>query len=70
MSGTTIWYDEAGDFFELTRADEPGYFVDRGDGVFERVTKEDETIGFAVLNVTSRKRAELPFDVTFESGDT
>lgn len=66
MSGTTIWYDDEGDFFELTRTDESGFFVDRGDGVFERVNEDGETIGFAVLNVTSRKRAELPFDVQFE----
>jgi len=65
MSGLSVWYDEDGDYLELTRADEPGYFVDLGDGVFERVDEDGETVGVAVLNVSSRSRRELPFDVTF-----
>ena len=66
MSGLSVWYDEEGDFLELTREPDAGFFVDRGDGVFERVTEDGETIGFAVLDVSSRKQRELPFDVTFE----
>jgi hypothetical protein len=45
---------------------ESGFFVDLGDGIFERVNEDGETIGFAVLNVSARKERELPFDVTFE----
>ena len=66
MSGLSVWFDEEGDFLELTREPDTGFFVDRGDGVFERVTEDGETIGFAVLNVSSRKQRELPFDITFE----
>jgi hypothetical protein len=66
MGSLSVWYDEAGDYLELTRETESGYFVDLGDGVFERVDEDGETIGFAVLNVSSRKQRELPFDVTFE----
>ena len=66
MSGLSVWFDEEGDFLELTREPDTGFFVDRGDGVFERVTEDGETIGFAVFNVSSRKQRELPFDVTFE----
>lgn len=67
MGGVSVWYDEEGDYFELVRGDEPGVFVDLGDGVFKRVTEDGETIGFAVLNVSSRKHRDLPFDVTFDA---
>ena len=70
MSGLSVWYDEDGDFLELTGEPDTGFFVDRGDGVFERVNENGETIGFTVLNVSSRMHRELPFDVTFESGSS
>jgi uncharacterized protein YuzE len=66
MSGLSVWYDEDGDYLELTRTDEEGYFVDLGNGIFERVDEDGDTIGIAVLNVSARKDRELPFDVTFE----
>lgn len=66
MPGLSVWYDEEGEYLELTREADTGYFVDIGDGVFERVTEDGETIGVAVLNVSSRRERELPFDVTFE----
>lgn len=62
-----MWYDEEGDFLELSRAGEAGHFVDLGDGIFKRVSTDGETVGFAVLNVSSRKHRELPFDVRFEA---
>ena len=66
MGNLSVWYDEEGDYLELTREETEGFFVDLGDGVFERVDEDGDTIGFAVLNVSSRKERELPFDVTFE----
>ena len=66
MSGLSVWYDEEGDYLELTRKDERGFFVDLGNGIFERVDADGETIGVAVLNVSARKERELPFDVSFE----
>ena len=67
MSGVSVWYDEEGDFLELSRGDEEGYFIDLGDGIFKRVSQDGETVGFAVLNVSSRKHRDLPFDVQFEA---
>lgn len=66
MGNLSVWYDEEGDYLELTREETEGFFVDLGDGVFKRVDEDGDTIGFAVLNVSSRKERELPFDVTFE----
>lgn len=66
MGGLSVWYDEEGDYLELTQTDEKGHFVDLGNGIFERVDEDGETIGIAVLNVSARNDRELPFDVTFE----
>ena len=66
MGNVSVWYDEEGDYLELAREDDEGFFVDLGDGVFERVSEDEETLGFAVLNVSARKQRELPFEVTFE----
>ena len=70
MGGISVWYDAEGDFLELGRGDEEGHFVDLGDGIFERISTDGETIGFAVLNVSSRKRCDLPFDIRFEADPT
>ena len=66
MGNVSVWYDEDGDYLELTRENDKGFFVDLGDGVFERVSEDEETLGFAVLNVSARKQRELPFEVTIE----
>jgi hypothetical protein len=66
MGNVSVWYDEEGDYLELTRENDKGFLVDLGDGVFERVSEDEETLGFAVLNVSARKQRELPFEVTIE----
>ena len=66
MGNVSVWYDEEGDYLELTREDDEVFFVDLGEGVFERVSEDEETLGFAVLNVSARKQQELPFEVTIE----
>ena len=66
MGNVAVWYDEEGDYLELASADDEGFFVDLGDGVFQRVSEDGETLGFVVLNVSARKQRELPFEVTFE----
>lgn len=65
MGQLSVWFDEEGDFLELTLDHEKGSFRDLGNGVFERVDEEGNTIGFAVLNVKSREERELPFDAEF-----
>jgi hypothetical protein len=66
MGNVSVWYDEEGDYLELARKVDEGFFVDLGDGVFERVSQDGETLGFAVLNVSARKQRKLPFEVTIE----
>lgn len=65
MSGLSVWFDEEGDLLEITQKDTEGHFKDLGDGIFERVDEDGNTISFAVLNVKTRKGRELPFDVGF-----
>lgn len=65
MGRLSVWFDEEGDFLEITLDHEEGFFNDLGNGVFERVDEEGNTIGFAVLNVKAGKEHELPFDGEF-----
>lgn len=62
-----MWYDEEGDFLEITSKRKKGFFKDLGGGVFERVDEDGNTIGFAILNVKKRDREEvtIPFDIRF-----
>lgn len=65
MGRVSVWFDEEGDFLEVTLDRDVGSFNDLGDGVFERVDDEGNTIGFAVLNVAKRSEHELPFEADF-----
>lgn len=65
MGQLSVWYDEEGDFLEVRTDDDSGHFNDLGDGVFERVDEDGNTVGFALVGATSRESNELPFDATF-----
>ncbi len=67
MGRLSVWFDEEGDFLEISSGRKKGFFRDLGSGVFERVDEKGKTIGFALLNVTKRTRKELlvPLEVKF-----
>lgn len=65
MGQLSVWFDEEGDYLEVTTDRETGSFNDLGNGVFERVDEDGNTIGFAILNVDDRTEHELPFDAEF-----
>lgn len=65
MGRLSVWFDEEGDFLEVSLNDEEGSFKDLGNGVFERVDGDGNTIGFAILNVAKRSERELPFEAEF-----
>lgn len=67
MAHISVWFDKEGDFLEISVGKRKGFFRDLGNGVFERVDKKGNVIGFAVLNVTKRTRKELmvPLEVKF-----
>lgn len=62
-----LWYDEEGDYLEVTIADRLGYFEDAGDDVYKRVDQDGNLIGFAILNFRKHerkaRRIELPFEL-------
>ncbi|MBS1263014.1 MAG: hypothetical protein MAG715_00181 [Methanonatronarchaeales archaeon] len=66
MGSLSVWFDEEGDFLEVVSEGRKGFFRDLGNGVFERVDEEGNTIGFALLNVKERKERDIPFDAKFE----
>lgn len=45
MGRLSVWFDEEGDFLEVSLDHEKGSFNDPGNGVFERVNEDGETIG-------------------------
>lgn len=62
MGRLSAWYDEEGDFLEVTVDHEMGGFTDLGDGVFERVDEDGNTLGFAILNAATAEH-EIPADL-------
>lgn len=67
MGTFNVRYDGGGDFLEVSSEKKKGYFKDLGDGVFERVDEDGNTIGFAILNTKKRDKQEIsvPFEISF-----
>lgn len=65
MDSISVWFDEEGGFLEVLSEQKEGFFKDLGNGVFERVDEEGNTIGFAVLNVKEGKEREIPLYAEF-----
>jgi hypothetical protein len=59
-----VWFDEKGDFLEVTFAKRKGSFRSIGPDIFERVDGTGKVIGFAIFNFLKhdRKTVEIPFD--------
>lgn len=61
-----IWYDKEGDFLEVLFSDRPDYMRETAsDALMERVDKDGNLLGFAIMNVTQLATetpitAELP----------
>lgn len=66
MGKIGVWYDEAGDYLEVTFAEAEGYFREVAEDVFERVDEKGRVLGFAVFNFKKKSLAplEVPIDVT------
>lgn len=66
MGKVKIWYDEAGDYLEVTFRDAKGHFREVGEDVFERVDEGGAVLGFAVFNFRRKSLApvEVPIEVT------
>lgn len=61
--GTSVWYDEAGDYLEVLFAHKKGYFRETdNDAVMEKVDECGQVIGFSILKVREL-RGEPPLAV-------
>ena len=53
-----VWYDEKGDFLEVTLTRQKGFFKDVGNDIWERVDKNGKILGFAILDFKKRIHAK------------
>lgn len=61
-----LWYDEEGDYLEVTITDRLGHFEDAGDDVYKRVDQDGNLIGFAILNFRQHERKSRSIELPFE----
>lgn len=70
--GLDIWWDEEGDFLEITIGKpRKGFCRELGNDMFERIdAKTGKIIGFGILNFskhfTSKKELRIPIKVEFK----
>jgi uncharacterized protein YuzE len=65
MGKVKVWFDEEGDFLEVSFAKRKGTFREVGPDVYERVDTHGRVIGFAVFNFLKRDRkaVEIPLEL-------
>lgn len=66
-----VWYDEAGDYLEISIDRQKGFFKDVGNDIWERVTQKGKVTGFAILNFKKRikkqnKEVILPLKLSLQ----
>jgi uncharacterized protein YuzE len=66
MEAVKLWYDQEGDYLEVTFEDAPATLEEVSDDIFERRTVDGRVIGFVVFNVSKhdRDKLSLPLAVT------
>ncbi|NPV06562.1 MAG: DUF2283 domain-containing protein [Anaerolineae bacterium] len=66
MAAVRVWYDQEGDYLEVTFEDVPAVLEEIADDIFERRTVDGRVVGFAVFNVSKHDRdgLMLPISVT------
>ncbi len=71
MAEVKLWYDQEGDFLEVTFADDAAFLEEIDDDIFERRTTDGRIVGFAVLNFSHHNRdsLRLPFALTAITSD-
>ena len=54
-----IWYDQEGDFLEITFREAKGYLQEIAEDIYERVDEAGNLLGYALFNVTRHERQAL-----------
>jgi hypothetical protein len=59
-----VWFDEEGDFLEVTFARRKGSFRNIGPDIYERVDAKGNVLGFAIFNFLKhdRQTVEIPLE--------
>ncbi len=60
-----IWYDQEGDFLEITFREAKGYMREIAEDIYERVDEAGNPLGYALFNITRHERETLaiPLDL-------
>jgi hypothetical protein len=64
LAGVKLWFDEEGDFLEVTFGERAGHLREIAPDVYERVDQDGRMLGFAVFNFSKRDRS--PLDLPLE----
>lgn len=69
MAKVRIWYDEDGDYLEITTGGKKGYLKDIGEDIWERI-EDGKVVGVAILNFKKRQGemmggVEVPLEMSF-----
>jgi uncharacterized protein YuzE len=59
MAGMKIWYDQEGDFLEVSFDDEASVTEEIEPDIFERRTPDGRIVGFAVFNFSKHNQTPL-----------
>jgi uncharacterized protein YuzE len=54
-----IWYDQEGDYLEITFREQKGYLREISEDIYERVDTAGNLLGYALFNVTRHERESL-----------
>ncbi len=70
MGKIKVWFDEEGDFLEVTFVQRKGSFRAIGPDLYERVDSKGRVIGFAIFNFLKhdRKTVEVPVKLAQVAG--
>lgn len=63
MATMKEWFDETGDFLEVTFADRSGHFQEIGPDIYERVDDQDRVLGIAIFNFSKRGREPIAIPI-------
>ncbi len=67
MAEMKVWYDQAGDYLEVTFEDAPASLEEVNEDVFERRTPDGRIIGFTVLNFSKHDRNHLTLPLAIKA---
>jgi len=62
-----VWYDQEGDFLEITFKQAKGYLKEISEDIYERVGEHGELLGYSILNMSRHERHALAIPLKIQS---